>query len=138
MTVNKLQRVVFPNPKRDFKGKRWLKISLRTLHLIGVAGVGGGVLLNVDFASWSTYLQLTLITGAVYLALELWTNGIFIIQLRGLSILLKFILLYGLYLYPDSGKIILLIIILSSVISHAPGNVRYFSIFHGRRIDSLD
>ncbi len=135
--MNKLQRAIFPNPKRDFKGKRWIKILLRTLHLIGVAGVGGGVLLNVDFASWSTYLHLTLITGFIYLALEIWTNGIFMIQLRGLSILLKFVLLFGLYLYPDSGKIILLIIILSSIISHAPGNIRYFSIFHGRRIDSL-
>jgi len=135
--VSSLYRVIFPNPKRDFKGKRWLKIVLRTIHLIGVAGVGGGVLLNVDIASWMIYLQLTLISGFTYLALELWTNGIFIIQLRGFSIILKLLLLYGLYLYPDSSKIILAIIIISSVISHAPGNVRYFSIFHGKRLDNL-
>ena len=136
--MNTFLRVIFPNPKRDFKGKRWVKISLRTLHLIGVAGVGGGVLLGVGIADWRNYLHLTLISGFAYLMLEMWTNGIFFIQLRGLTIFIKLVLLYYLYNNPDSAGVILAIIILSSVISHAPGNVRYYSIFHGRRVDVIE
>jgi len=29
--------------------KRWIKISLRTLHLLAVAGIGGGVLFGLEF-----------------------------------------------------------------------------------------
>lgn len=136
--LNKIIRIIFPNPKRDFRGKRWLKILLRTLHLIGIAGVGGGILLNIEPTLWSIYLQLTIFSGCAYLLLEFWTNGIFLLQLRGLSILLKLGLLYGMYIWPDYAiTILILIIIISSVISHAPGNLRYYSIFHRRRVDTL-
>lgn len=42
--------------------KRWTKISLRTIHLPGVAGVGGGVFFGLDKAVWLGYWWLALIS----------------------------------------------------------------------------
>ena len=40
---------------------------------------------------------------------------------------------------PTTIAIVILVvtIVLSSVVSHAPARVRYYSIFHGREIDTL-
>ncbi len=42
-----LYRTVFPIKTRTFKNKRWLKITLRTFHLIGIAGVGAGAFFHL-------------------------------------------------------------------------------------------
>lgn len=34
---------LFPAESRQFYGQRWLNILLRSVHLLGVAGVGGGI-----------------------------------------------------------------------------------------------
>lgn len=135
--MNKHLRLIFPPRPRDFYGKRWLKITLRTLHLLGVAGVSGGILLQVPTASWIGYLHLTVLSGSAYLLLELWSNAILLIQLRGLCVVIKLLLLAILYSKPQYGSLIIVVIILSSVVSHAPGNFRYYSPFHRRRIDAL-
>lgn len=72
------------------------------------------------------------------IAVELWSNGVWLIQVRGLAIMLKIVLLTLLLVTEEWAQpIIICIIILSGVVSHAPGDVRYYSPFHGRRIDSL-
>ena len=37
-----------------------------------------------------------------------------------------------------AAYILVVIVILSGLMAHAPGDVRYFSIFHGRRVESLE
>lgn len=135
--MNTWLRFFCPLQNRDFPGKRWVKIALRTVHLIGVAGVGGGVLMAQPLESWQAYLHLTLTSGFCYLLLELWTNAIMLIQIRGLVVMVKLALLCALLYAPDQAYWLVLIIVLSSVVSHAPGKVRYFSVLHGRRVESL-
>lgn len=36
-----LFRKLFPAENRSYPGKRWVETALRTLHLIGTAGIGG-------------------------------------------------------------------------------------------------
>lgn len=105
--------------------------------MVGVAGVAGGLLLDVPASNWLGYLHLTVLSGVLFLILELWSNAIFIIQLRGLMIVVKLLLLSLLYHYPNHHSVVLIVIVLSSIVSHAPGNFRYFSLLHGRRVDAL-
>ncbi len=133
----RLTRLFFPPNSRDFTGSRWLKIALRTIHLVGIAGVFGGVLFRAPAPSWQIYLQLTLFSGFAFVILELWSNGVFLIQIRGLAIFIKLGLLYYFTLDPARVNILLLVIILSSIISHAPGDVRYYSLWHRRRMEAL-
>lgn len=131
--------VFFPREEREFRGDRWVSISLRTLHLIGLIGVGGGFLFQAEEATWRPYWMLCAGSGAALICLYIWYSAIWVIQLRGLVILFKLGLLLCLPLVEGyEVHVLILIVVLSGIISHAPGDVRYYSIFHGRRLESLD
>lgn len=129
---------LFPEESRHLAGQRWIKVVLRTLHLVGLAGIGGGYLYATVDDTWRLYLFLTLITGGLMTLYSIWSNGIWFLQLRGQVILLKLVLLGLIVWWPAAGPVLLMIIvILSGWISHAPGRVRYYSFYHGQRLDSL-
>lgn len=123
---------LFPLQMRDLPGGRWLRIVLRTLHLIGIAGVGAAYLYDVDEALWQPYLLLTIFSGLALLLSEVWSHGIWLIQLRGLSILVKCAVLGVGLLLPHSASplVLILVVAISGVIAHAPGRVRYYSLWH--------
>ena len=134
-----LYRLLFPSDYRTFRGKRWVKITLRTAHLVGTAGLGGGFLYQAPREFWLPYLTLTIVSGFAIMFLEIWTSGLWFIQLRGIAILVKLALLSCLHFSPGyGGPALVLSVVISSLISHAPGDIRYFSVFHGRRLDLLE
>jgi hypothetical protein len=133
-----LYRVAFPPRRRGFRGKRWVNIALRTVHLLGVAGMGGALLGGVAQSAWRPYLYLTLITGLAMLVLELWSSAIYLLQVRGQATLLKVALVAALPLAPGlEATVVVLAIVISGIVSHAPASVRYYSVFHGRVLDDL-
>ena len=115
--------------------KRWIKISLRSLHLVSVAGVGGGILFGLDKTVWVNYWWLALASGVLMMAIDIVSNPVWLVQVRGLVIYLKLVMLAVMGAFPQwAGMLLLMVIILSSVISHAPGNLRYYSIYHKKVI----
>ena len=117
--------------------KRWTKISLRTLHLLAVAGVGGGILFGLEKELWINYWWLAMASGVLMMLLDIISNPVWMVQVRGVSIFIKLILLACLGSNPDwDGPLVVLIIIISAVISHAPGKLRYYSVYHRRVITS--
>ncbi len=129
---------LFPRNSRFFPGQRWVNISLRTLHLIGLSGAGYGFFAQGHELNWEAFLQLTIISGTAMMLISIWSNGIWLLQLRGQAIILKLILL-GLALILPAWRAVLFIsvLVISGLISHAPGNVRYYSLLYHRRIDGL-
>lgn len=117
--------------------KRWTKISLRTLHLLAVAGVGGGILFGLDKELWVNYWWLAMASGVLMMLVDIISNPVWMVQVRGVSIFFKLILLACLGSNPDwDGPLVVLIIIISAVISHAPGKLRYYSVYHRKVITS--
>ena len=117
--------------------KRWTKISLRTLHLLAVAGAGGGILFGLEKDLWINYWWLALVSGALMMVIDIVSNPVWVVQVRGLVIFLKLILLALLGQNPELDRILLIvIIIISGVISHAPGKLRYYSVLHRKTISS--
>ncbi len=115
--------------------KRWTKISLRTLHLLAVVGVGGGILFGLEKSLWFGYWWLALVSGSLIMLIDLISNPVWIVQVRGLTIVLKLILLVFVLLTPDWASFLFaVIIIISGIISHAPGSLRYYSIYHKKII----
>jgi hypothetical protein len=117
--------------------KRWTKISLRTLHLMSVAGVGGGILYGLERDLWINYWWLALVSGSLMMLIDIISNPVWLVQVRGLVIFLKLALLV--FLGGDSsndGLVLMVIIVISAVISHAPGKLRYYSIYHRKVISS--
>ena len=117
--------------------KRWTKISLRTLHLLAVAGVGGGILFGLEKDLWINYWWLALVSGVLMMVIDIASNPVWIVQVRGLVIFLKLILLAFLGSNPSlDGLLLAVIIIMSGIISHAPGQLRYYSLYHRKVISS--
>lgn len=117
--------------------KRWSKISLRTIHLLAVAGVGGGILFGLEKELWLNYWWLALVSGAFMMLMDLVANPLWLAQVRGFVVILKLILLALLGGHPDWDRFLLIIIIvISAVVSHAPGKLRYYSLYHRRVMTS--
>ena len=129
---------LFPPRSRHFPGQRWTNIGLRTLHLLGVAGLGAGFLYPAADGAWQDYLSLTLASGLALSAIAVWSNGIWLIQLRGQAILLKTALLGLVTLWPEGRTgLFIAVLVISGLIAHAPARVRYYSVWHGRHIENL-
>lgn len=118
--------MLFPAQGRFFVGQRWVSILLRSLHLFGVAGVGAAFLFNVEQQDWMPYLLLTVISGSLMFLLEIYSNALCLLQLRGLATLVKLAILSLVFFFEPNAMILASVIMLSGIMSHAPGKVRYF------------
>ncbi|HSG02601.1 MAG TPA: hypothetical protein VLA39_02640 [Marinobacterium sp.] len=118
---------LFPNHKREFVGKRQLMIGLRTLHLIGVSGYAGLFLFDLPIDQWLSLGLLALVSGLLMLLIEIWGDGIFLFQMRGLAVLLK-LLIFGLILFVPQWRVegFITILLLAGYFSHAPARIRYY------------
>ena len=133
-----LLQLIFPKKNRDFAAKRWIKITLRTGHLIGMAGMATYALSDTYITDWLFFIHLTIATGAAMMLLDIWSNGVWLMQLRGQAIIIKLILFAALLMTEQHDSwLFFSMIIISGLIAHAPSNIRYYSIFHRRRIESL-
>ncbi|MCG6967759.1 MAG: hypothetical protein LJE59_14765 [Chromatiaceae bacterium] len=120
-----LVQTLFPTPPRWFRGERWVNIVLRSLHLVGVAGIGGGFLFDLDPTVWETYWYLTLATGTALSAIYVWCTAAWLFELKGLVILVKTALLWIALTYPSvRSELFVAIVILSGLIAHAPARLR--------------
>lgn len=125
-----------PEQKRHLPGKRWISIILRSLHLVGIAGLAGAYLFSQPFAVWHPFLVLGVGSGILMVAKELWVDGIWLLQLRGQLILFKIVLLLAgvFWIERADAWIYIMAILISGVISHAPGRVRYYSFFYRKTL----
>lgn len=116
----------------DFPAKRWLKIALRTLHLVGFAGVFASILSGEDYTE---FWVITMGSGGTLLLLEALSNYLWFVQVRAAIMLIKFLLLYLIFALPDFAlELCISIIVLSGFISHAPSAIRYYSFVHRKKI----
>mgnify|MGYP000229220431 CR=1 FL=1 len=120
----------------NFIGKRWLKISLRTVHLVGFAGVFASVLTATE---QNVYWGITIVSGLGLLSLEALSNFVWFVQVRALVMYIKLTLLACIFFFDDyAWHCLVAIIIISGIISHAPSSVRYYSFIHRKKITSLN
>lgn len=121
------RRLLFPPKPRTFPGERWVNISLRCLHLLGVSGIGGGFLFDLESTLWQPFWYLTLASGVVLSLLYLWGTALWLFQLKGLVIVAKLLLLTLALAMPNwRGGVFILVVLLSGLVAHAPGEVRGF------------
>ena len=122
---SRLKQVLFPMEPRVFYGQRWVNIGLRCAHLVGIAGIGGGFLYGLDTESWSVYWQITVFSGVALSLIYIWSSGAYLLEMKGLAILLKLVLLtVGLIIPELRAAAFIMVIILSGLIAHAPARVR--------------
>ncbi|MCE9679362.1 hypothetical protein LZP69_09260 [Shewanella sp. AS1] len=122
--------------EKQFWLQRLSKTSLRALHILGVVGAGGGVILDTFNETWNHYWMLAMITGALLMLWEIIRDWRWLIQLKGVLTLAKLLLLLlFIPLAQYQHELVIVIILLSVIVSHGPAGLRHYSIIHRRRID---
>ena len=107
----------FLNSLPENTPRRLTKVIVRTIHLVAIAGFFGNAM--------------TIASGAVLTLMEASSDWIWFVQLRGVSLYLKLLLLLLLHMYPNATiPGLIAVIALSGFISHAPSWIRYFSLQH--------
>jgi hypothetical protein len=110
--------------------KRLFKVIVRSIHLVGMAGVFGNALMQT---SGPVYLSIAVASGIVLVMMEASSGLIWFVQLRGVSLYLKLLLLLLMHLKPEiTIPCLIAVIVISGFMSHAPSWIRYFSLQHGR------
>lgn len=112
---------------RDFPGKRWLNLSLRTLHIAGVVLLGGALLSGADTTAGA---WLTLVSGLAMFASDTWANPAQLREVAGFGILAKLALVAAMAVQPELAlNLFWVILTLSTLLSHAPGQLRHRRLF---------
>jgi hypothetical protein len=132
-------RTLIPPEPRHYTGQRWIKMLARSAHVVLSGIYLGAFVFHVDPATrWSWFLAM-LLSGLLMVCLDLFESGAFLLQLRGLVVGGKLILLAALPVFGEAGVWVLAFIAICSVISsHASSNVRYYLIWGRGRINAAE
>ena len=110
---------------RDSEAERWLAVLLRSVHLAGVVWLGA-LILGAPVPS-PVPGPLVLGSGLVMLALDLRAGRIALKELAGAAVLIKLALVAWMLLDPHLAPALFWLLVLgSSVTSHAPKHVRHW------------
>ena len=110
--------------ERDFPGRRWFSIALRTLHLTGVVLAGAGLFGNDSHSAAGVALMLG--TGLVLYGLDLWHHPDLWREVAGVFVAFKLAVLIAMLLAPSAAMTLFWILLVSSsVVSHAPYAFRH-------------
>lgn len=127
-----LKEILFPTPDRTFRGERGLRTALRTIHLAAMGILLGGHFYGIEPDRLRAALYWTAGSGGVFAALELYCSFHWLFQIRGLLTLGKIGLIFLVPVFWEHRVCILLALVaIGSVGSHAPTGVRYYSILTG-------
>ena len=126
----------FSSSLPDNTVRRLSKVIVRTVHLVGIAGMFGNAMMGT---SESIYITLAIVTGVVLTVMEASSGWVWFVQLRGVFLYLKLLLLLLIHFEPASAiPCLIAVIALSGFISHAPSWIRYFSLRHWQVIHSKE
>lgn len=108
--------------------RRWLSVLLRGLHLVTVIGLGAA-LLGAPLASAGGIAPLAaavVATGIAMFGLDLWRKPHHLLEIAGIAVIAKLLLVSWLML-DDAPRLTLfwIIVVWSAVFSHAPASLRH-------------
>lgn len=112
---------------RDFPGKRWFNLALRTVHLGGLVLLGASLL---GAGHTGPGAAIALVSGLLMFAIDTWANPAHLREVAGFGILVK-LLLVGLMAWQPGWALPLfwLVLVISTLLSHAPGAFRHRQLF---------
>ena len=111
------------------------RTTLRSAHMIAFGAYYGGHLFSVEPERLLPALAAVLATGGAFMCFEIWRAPVWVAQIRGVACYLKLALLVSIAAYWEYRIAILtLVVVIATVISHAPAWLRYYSLLHLREV----
>jgi hypothetical protein len=120
-------------PSQAFPFARAWNIAFRTGHIVLTGVLVGGHVFGIGTEKLLPWFYLAMLTGAVLLILEAYPSRRWCCEGRGVMILLKLLLLCLVpWLWSYRVPILFVVIVIASVGSHMPRQVRHYSLIPGR------
>lgn len=127
---------LFPEPPRDYPGRRWLGIVLRTAHLMAFGVLVGGHVFDVEATRLLPFLYATIASGVALMAVEMASTCEWLLMGKGLAVVLKLTVLLAVpLLWEHRGAILLATVAVAGVGAHMPSRFRHYSILSGRVVE---
>ncbi|MBI4025684.1 MAG: hypothetical protein HY360_11940 [Verrucomicrobia bacterium] len=125
--------ILFPDPPRELPAERAIRMSLRTAHIAATGILLGGHCFGVAPDRLIPWLWPAILSGAAFVAVELYGSCAWFFETRGVLVALKWLLLLLVPIFWEARVWLLLTILaIGSVGSHMPGRFRYYSLLQHR------
>ena len=132
-----ITQYLFPAEPRDFPQRRNLQTLLRALHILAGGVLLGGHIFHQPDPLLIPWLWFAVGTGAALMATDLYASFSILLEMRGLIIIIKLLLLIVAAIYPAMITLALItIIMIGGISSHMPGSFRHRVLFLKGRFTS--
>lgn len=134
----RLKELLFPWPPRALRWRRPVQLVLRTIHVLSMAVVLGGIAFGVAAGGYRTAFLFAAASGVLLLAVDLARSGVYLWTGAGLATLAKLALLgLGYHVPAHRWPLFLAATVVASVGSHMSGAWRHWSLLD-RKVLRLD
>jgi len=128
-----LTEILFPEPRRRPVCGRWVNIAARTFHLAATGTLLGAHVFGVDPIRLVPLLWAAILTGAVMIGVEVYPSAHWVHQVCAVFVFVKLLVLCLIPFFWDYRvPLLLAVVALASVGSHAPRRVRHYSLVYRR------
>lgn len=115
---------------------RAIRIAARTLHIVTMALVLGGLAYAAPVTALELPLLLTITSGLLLLGMDLWKSGAWLTQGGGVTVLLKLaLLMLGQWFPAVRFECYVAATAVASIGAHMPKSWRHWSFLHRRVLD---
>ena len=128
----RLKELLFPWPPRALRWRRPVQLVLRTVHVVSMAVVLGGVAFGVAAGGYRTAFLVAAASGALLLAVDLARSGVYLWTGAGLATLV--LLGLGYHLPAHRWAFFLAATVVASVGSHMSGAWRHWSLLDRKEL----
>jgi hypothetical protein len=128
-----LRVLLLPEPRRRLPHARAWNVGARTVHLAATGVLLGGHVFGVQAAALLPWLAAAIASGAVMLAVELYSSVDWLAEIGGLAVLLKLALLLVIpFAWSARVPVLFAVVLIAGVGSHMPGRYRHYSVRYHR------
>jgi hypothetical protein len=128
-----LSALLFPDPRRRLPHSRWWNIGARTVHLGATGVLLGGHAFGAGEAALLPLLWVAIGSGAAMIAIEMYPTAHWAHQVCALFVYAKVgVLCLIPFMWAQRVPMLLAVLALASVGSHAPRRVRHYSVWFRR------
>jgi hypothetical protein len=128
-----LRSAFLPEPRRRLPHARAWNVGARSLHLAATGTLLGGHVFGVAAEPLLPWLFVAIASGAVMLAVELYTSFDWLTQVGGLAVVLKLAVLCAIpFAWSARVPLLFAVVLIAGVGSHMPGKFRHYSLLYRR------
>jgi hypothetical protein len=122
----KVACALFPRVPRDFTFRRGVRIGLRVLHIFTAGTLLAGYIFDQPVSALEPWLFGTVISGFLLLAPDLHASLAVLLEVRGLAVFAKLVLMALVPVFWDARvSLLFAALVIGAVTSHMPGKYRH-------------